>query len=329
MQNIAERYEKIDIPQSFIDSCKALYTQQMDVWINHKNIEYKKAGERLREIIESIEDKPHFWFLLARRVMRADKNSGNMLRNTPDTQDRFNFVLELLRETFREYHLEELAKTDALTGLPNRRQFEADYTLLAEGEKDTVSVCVFIDLDKLKQANDLLGHIGADMLLVKVGEKLQEGTKKHMSEYTPKIYRFGGDEMGLLLSISKDAMINDIVQIIGKVLSEVTKEDYNIEGKRWSQSLSCGSVFTTQKEMMGSKTNILRLADEGQYLAKTTRGDEVRNKPANEISSELEQAIRRTRHVDRGSSRWVIVFQRYPDQKITDISETNFVFSQD
>ncbi len=91
---------------------------------------------------------------------------------------------------------EQLAITDSLTGLFNRRQI----LHLAEIEfgrarrfKHPLSLLI-LDLDDLKQVNDSLGHLAGDCALKAVAE----ASRKHMREIN-SIGRFGGDEFIILL----------------------------------------------------------------------------------------------------------------------------------
>jgi diguanylate cyclase (GGDEF)-like protein len=91
---------------------------------------------------------------------------------------------------------EQLAITDSLTGLFNRRQI----LHLAEIEfgrarrfKHPLSLLI-LDLDDLKQVNDTRGHIAGDLALKSVAEN----SRKHMREID-SIGRFGGDEFVILL----------------------------------------------------------------------------------------------------------------------------------
>jgi diguanylate cyclase (GGDEF)-like protein len=92
--------------------------------------------------------------------------------------------------------LADEARTDALTGLLNRRGFDERASLeLARARRDGLSVAVVaFDLDYFKRINDEWGHEIGDRVLVHVGELLS-----HESRDIDVCARFGGEEFVVLL----------------------------------------------------------------------------------------------------------------------------------
>lgn len=92
--------------------------------------------------------------------------------------------------------LEQMAATDALTGVYNRRHFNRVLDqLFAEAQRyDKDMACVMIDLDGYKQLNDSFGHQVGDQLLV-IAAKVISANMRRMDIAA----RYGGDEFVLLL----------------------------------------------------------------------------------------------------------------------------------
>jgi diguanylate cyclase (GGDEF)-like protein len=110
-------------------------------------------------------------------------------------------IVHLRQEAGRQQRqgriLRELAATDALTGLANRRGWE---DVLAQLQTNGVDppvprVLVLLDVDRFKEHNDQLGHTAADRHLVEIAQRLLAATRR--GDF---LARWGGDEFALLLN---------------------------------------------------------------------------------------------------------------------------------
>ncbi len=114
-------------------------------------------------------------------------------RNTElqDTIKRLDFTARRLSQE------EETARTDGLTGLSNRRAFDAELPVFIDRARALGSglALLAIDLDHFKPVNDTLGHAAGDFVLREVGKILREKTRK-----TDLACRIGGDEFMVLLA---------------------------------------------------------------------------------------------------------------------------------
>ncbi|MBJ7332674.1 MAG: GGDEF domain-containing protein [Solirubrobacteraceae bacterium] len=89
------------------------------------------------------------------------------------------------------------ARTDELTGLPNRRALLADLdAALADGRPRCL---VLFDLNGFKRVNDELGHPEGDALLARLGARLAETTESQATAY-----RLGGDEFCILSGVDAE-----------------------------------------------------------------------------------------------------------------------------
>ena len=100
---------------------------------------------------------------------------------------------QLARQNAR---LAELASTDELTGVKNRRRFREDLDLLfaqADRQRSPLSL-ILLDIDHFKQYNDAFGHPAGDRVLRQVGATLRSSLRGH-----DVVARYGGEEFVVLL----------------------------------------------------------------------------------------------------------------------------------
>lgn len=109
-----------------------------------------------------------------------------------------------------------MAYTDILTGIKNRRCFEEDSEKLVNAKKSFYIVAV--DMNNLKMINDELGHKFGDEALIKVAEAL-----KTFQKYGEECYRMGGDEFEVICRNLDSAGIDEICEDINK---ELAKTEY-------------------------------------------------------------------------------------------------------
>lgn len=89
------------------------------------------------------------------------------------------------------------ARTDALTGLPNRRVFDEEIERAFEDKRNSrrASSLIMVDIDHFKDFNDLHGHQAGDLCLKKVGEEIRQ-TIRGIGGI---VMRYGGEEFAVLL----------------------------------------------------------------------------------------------------------------------------------
>ena len=110
--------------------------------------------------------------------------------------------------------IEEMAKHDYLTKLPNRRNFVERLSL--ELEKASFGAVMLLDIDNFKSINDTLGHVYGDHLLQMVADRFHQIIDEKLF-----CARLGGDEFLLLLKQVKDMEeINEYATKIQKLFME-------------------------------------------------------------------------------------------------------------
>ncbi|WP_083383997.1 MULTISPECIES: sensor domain-containing diguanylate cyclase [Cupriavidus] len=153
-----------------------------------------------------------------------------------------------------EAYVEFLGKHDVLTKLYNRAFYEDELARLGRKGPWPVSV-IALDLNGLKQVNDLNGHGDGDALLRRTGEVL----KKAVGEQAC-IARVGGDEFMVLLPGADERSAHLIIEQITQVL-ELNNQFY----PGAALSLSLGTATCAQGERL---SDTVKAADAQMYAAK-------------------------------------------------------------
>jgi diguanylate cyclase (GGDEF)-like protein len=191
------------------------------------------------------------------------------------------------------------ARTDALTGLPNRRAF---YELLERAQAvdvdrpaaiDPGSV-VLVDLDRFKEINDALGH--------QLGDRILRDASRRLAAQVPPggtIARLGGDELALLLP---GTTVDDAVRLVDQILESFT-EPFTFEDMSVHLGASIGIAALRPGDESGRP---LAEADLAMYRAKAARTgreiyDESRDGNAWDRLATIEE-LRRTLTTGHGLS---------------------------
>lgn len=157
--------------------------------------------------------------------------------------------------------LEELARTDSLTGLPNRRAVEEWSTRQISGAaRHGYPVWITIaDLDNFKTVNDNYGHQAGDVVLKGVAEIIKTNTR-----FSNLCGRLGGEEFVIVLSqIDR----HGARKALERLRSEIEAELFEFSGTTVSVTASFG-VAGFQDRKSPEFADLLRQADEALYVAK-------------------------------------------------------------
>jgi diguanylate cyclase (GGDEF)-like protein len=148
--------------------------------------------------------------------------------------------------------LTDMASTDPLTGLPNRRTWDARVQQAIDGgERFTVAI---LDLDRFKSFNDAYGHPAGDRLLKETAAVWREQLR-----LGDTLARLGGEEFGLLLLDCDEASTIEVIERLRKLVF---------------QSQTCSAGFAEHREGESAEAVTAR-ADTALYEAKTSGRDRV------------------------------------------------------
>jgi diguanylate cyclase (GGDEF)-like protein len=170
----------------------------------------------------------------------------------------FSQYLRMLRASREE------ATTDALTGLPNRRQLMIDLqqALKATSAAET-RLLTLLDLDSFKSYNDTLGHPAGDALLEGLGRKLE-----HALLPWGRAYRMGGDEFCALLEVGQQTPAQ---------LNAIATEALSESSGPVPITSSAGAALIPLEAT--DPSSALRLADQRMYAAKDPHRTDRRARP--------------------------------------------------
>ena len=161
---------------------------------------------------------------------------------------------DITREKEAHAQILQLAHTDALTGLANRRYF---YDYIDENRKEQPMTICYIDLDHFKELNDTWGHQSGDAALLGVAELLRITFPKDF------ITRLGGDEFVVaILGLSAREAIEDRM----RYLMRAAKDFFQLDECLTGLSMSIGIASTDQPST--SLDSLLRCSDRALYYSK-------------------------------------------------------------
>jgi diguanylate cyclase (GGDEF)-like protein len=177
----------------------------------------------------------------------------------------FNDMASRLEERERELkskndHLSELASLDGLSGLANRRSFDARLETEWQRAHETGEplALLMIDVDRFKLFNDHYGHVEGDMCLRRIGQTLSTAT--HEPNFAA---RYGGEEFTVLLRNTDARQATTIAENLRHAV-----EDLNIAhaaAPRRKMTLSIGVAGMASAE---TSPALVQAADAALYAAK-------------------------------------------------------------
>lgn len=186
----------------------------------------KKRGLLVEE--HPISTKDGLRLFLTRRMTVLDEagEPQYLIKTHEDVTDR--------RQT--ESRMAHMAYHDGLTDLPNRAAFLqalAQMIEACEGTDEEFAV-LSLDLDGLKEVNDVFGHATGDKLLIEVARRIQASARGGV------VARLSGDEFGLIID-GKQPVAG---MLLAEQLAEALTNEFQIDGKSVRTGVTTGiSVF--------------------------------------------------------------------------------------
>lgn len=198
------------------------------------------------------EDIRHYQ--MAPLILAAAAGLGAVISSMREQSDRSQF--QLRRALARQ------ASEDSLTGLYNRREFDAymDRAVHAAQREGQILVLCIIDVDHFKKYNDAHGHPAGDAVLVQVAKVLRKVARRS----NDRAFRLGGEEFALLLDNPTDSYVHMVGQELLAAVRALALEHRGLDPVGWV-SLSGGCVSLRIGETAEA---LYHRADQALYQAK-------------------------------------------------------------
>ena len=172
--------------------------------------------------------------------------------------------------------VKEESKTDALTGIANRKAFDAalEHSILTSRETNKSFCLLLLDIDHFKVFNDTYGHLIGDKVLRFVAASLKRNIKGN-----DFVARFGGEEFAILFSgvtlkEAKEHLDNLREEIATKKFALRKQERRNKNSravkkkKQRHVSVTISIGFAQQNDKLTSPAAVLKASDKALYRAK-------------------------------------------------------------
>ena len=197
------------------------------------------------------------------------------------------------------------ASHDPLTGLANRREFEAllERSLASAREQRKQHALLYLDLDQFKVINDTCGHMAGDELLKQVANLLLP-----LVRGSDTLARLGGDEFGVLI---EGCSLEQAEQVAQKLHRTLVDFRFVWREKNFRIGVSIGLVAIHAQS--GALSNLFSAADAACYMAKEQGRNRIWIHQENDSETvtrhgEMEWVSRITQAFD--DNRFRLYFQR-------------------
>lgn len=184
------------------------------------------------------------------------KNIEEIISNFPVPEDNKLDVIKKINFMYSQTRY--LSLTDALTGLYNRRHFNAELEReFMRSKRYGGNLCIaIIDIDFFKKINDTYGHLCGDYVLKEVAYLILGNFRK-----TDMVFRYGGEEFVVLMT--ETSLENSLIPL-ERLRKTIENNNFIFKGEKIKVTISIGAE-TNHTE---STEEFLNNADKALYQAK-------------------------------------------------------------
>ncbi len=166
-------------------------------------------------------------------------------------------------------HVRETAKTDALTGILNRRAFDQKLNEFIETHAHNgLELCLLIlDIDHFKQVNDTFGHQMGDNVL-----RYTANLMKHHITENHCAARYGGEEMAIIMP---NTSLNEAMEIAENIRVSLSQYPLKLKGSKKTIGTVTISIGVSSFKINDSVESLIERADKAMYRAKESGRNQV------------------------------------------------------
>lgn len=166
--------------------------------------------------------------------------------------------------------LKDLATTDPLTGVSNRRHFlervNTELAMAAPGRLNLSTALIMYDLDNFKKVNDTYGHAAGDYILCAVVETIKQKLRSY-----DIMARYGGEEF-VIFMMSSDGTGESLHKFASRLCKSIESARFVYDGKLIPMTASFGAVNIHPGD---SFSDAMLAVDEAMYKAKKNGKNQV------------------------------------------------------
>lgn len=201
-------------------------------------------------------------------VVAIDSGTASLAVLETERQDEFGLLsrafhaISQRRDQF-EKDLQQIATTDALTGVHNRRLFDAFFpTALARGQRNGRRVgLAMLDLDKFKPVNDTHGHAVGDAVLVEFARRLTDSVRA-----SDTVARLAGDEFVVVFELVESYNEAGEAGVLGQRIIDAMAPPFQIGALTLQMTTSIGIALADIAHAQPAE--VMQAADEALYRVK-------------------------------------------------------------
>lgn len=263
---LAELYERFFTPsreqKALLETSRKVQCtlQEVQRLLGNATADAVQYGQAIDEITAQIAANPAQLAGLIARLLRETREMGRRTELLDRGIKQSSLVIEQLKESLHD--LRRDAMTDGLTGIANRKQFDATLrdSVIQSMERGNELCLLMIDIDHFKSFNDTYGHQTGDEVLKLVARMLRENVPDRILPA-----RYGGEEFAVVLPGSPLACAVEIGETIRRSFETrqlVMKSSRQQIGRI---TVSIGAAQFAPGEPI---TDFVRRADNALYRAK-------------------------------------------------------------